>query len=169
MATTVSTDLDLTIKVVERETGIGSGQEASYLRHPIELIGDYGSGTGVNQNDVVYSITTTATGAAHTYDLDGLTSTLTGDAIAFAEITLIAVVNLSTTSTQTLTVGAGSNPLASWLGAAGDAVVVGPSGAMLVSSPIDGYAVTAGTGDTLTINPGAATITYRLLILGRSA
>lgn len=50
-----------------------------------------------------------------------------------------------------------------------DIVHVGPGGILILTSPVDGYAVTAATGDILKIDSGAATINYTIVIWGRSA
>jgi hypothetical protein len=46
---------------------------------------------------------------------------------------------------------------------------IGPGGSRLIDDPIDGMAVTAGTGDVLTVNAGAFAIAYDIIILGTVA
>lgn len=165
-----STKVRICIDPIETQSSLGAGDKQSRLSHMLDVDLDHANGTAANQNDRVWSTRATATAAADSYDLAGtLTSQLDGSVVTFAEVTYIAVYNESTTTTENLNIGGGSNAFASWLGATGDEVVVGPSGVMVVSSPIDGYSVTAGTGDLLQIDPGSDTITYQLVVVGRSA
>ncbi|KKM72902.1 hypothetical protein LCGC14_1415890 [marine sediment metagenome] len=126
------------------------------------------SGVANGEADEVWSDDRTATATADPIDLGALTSA-DGRTIVFAEITQIYIRNKSIVSGEKLIVGAGSNPLLNWVSATGDAVEVGPSGRFLIESPIDGYAVTDSTGDVLTVDPGAATIAYRIVVTGRSS
>jgi len=140
------------------------------MEHLLEQSDDLASGTAASQQDMVWSDTRSAAASADALDLAGsLTSQLDGSTLTFVEITGIIIRNKSTTTTEVLTIGAGSNPLLNWVNATGDAVVLGPGGVFVITSPIDGYGVTAGTGDVLTIDPGSDTISYDILILGRSA
>lgn len=171
-AQTASTELRLRVDVEELETSVGVGSRTSRLQHLIDFSAEYANGTAASQADRVYSETASIdSGTPRQLDLRGtLTSVLTGDTINFAEVVLVCVHNKSTTSGETLTIGAGSNPWITWLGASGDSVVIGPGGLLCVSSPVDGWATTASTGDILTITSSAAGgISTDILILGRSS
>ena len=172
MARDQVTTLTMAADVRERSDSQGSGIRRSLLQHDVSFALGMAYGTSDNQADLVYSARTTVTnGAPDDYDLSGsLTSLLTGASVNFVEICWIVVVNESTTAGDFVAVGGGSNPLVNWVSAGGDAVNVGPGGCLMVGSPIDGYAVTASTADILRINTSSAnTITYRLIIIGRSA
>lgn len=135
-----------------------------------EVAANYATGTSSNQQDLVYQDTRSIAATTSTIDLAGsLTSPIAGTAITMVEVTYICITNKSTTTGEVLSVGAGSNPLLNWVMATGDGVKIGPGGSLVISSPIDGFAVTAGTGDILTLNSGSATISVDILILGRSA
>lgn len=164
---TVKTDLTLTVKVKEEASNdLGDSQ----MVHLLSISKFFGSGTGANQADVVYSDSFSAAASPVTYDLLGsLSSVLTGSAINFVEVVGVFVVNDSTTSTENLTIGAGSNPVTGLWAASGDAAVIGPGGLFAWTSPVDGVAPVAGTGDILTIDPGSDTIAGRIVVLGRSA
>jgi len=166
----VSTELDLRITCTETEAASGVQGEARRV-YPWSKVVDIPTGTTAAKNDVCYAITATAAASADTYDLLGsLTSVLTGDAISFVDVVGFAIVNNSTATGEDLTVGAGSNPWITWLNATGDAVVVPPGGCLVwFAGLVDDTQPTAGTGDILTIDPGAATISYDLTIFGRSA
>ena len=131
------------------------------------------TGTGDWQSDTVWVDERTVTAAAEQLDLRGtLTSKLNGATLNFVEVSGIFVINTATALASVLSVGAGANPaFAGLFGATGDIFKVGPSGFNFWFSPLDGGGLVpvAGTGDMLTIDPGAATITYRIAILGRSA
>lgn len=160
------------LDLMETASSKGVGEAVSQLSHSIAYdSGLLESGTASSTQDLVWSdLQTVTSGAPDTWDLAGtLTSELTGATVTFVEITGIWIRNKSTTAAQNLEIGAGSNPLVNWVKASGDAVVVGPSGVFLLTSPIDGYAVTATTGDILTITATSGTIAYEIIIWGRSA
>lgn len=165
--------LDLSVKATEIEDQANDGSGlvgTTTMTHTWAKLAEYLTGTGSNQADLVYSDTLSLAASASTVDLAGsIASVLTGDTQTYVEITGFAILNKSTTSTENLTVGAGSNPWITWLNATGDAVVVGPGGVLVWTSPIDGAAVTAGTGDILTLDPGSDSFDVDLIIWGRSA
>lgn len=160
------------LDLIETNTSAGINEASSVLAHRVDYdSGEQVTGTGSSQQDRVWSdAQTVANGAPDTWDLAGtLTSELSGATITFAEVTLIWIRNRSTTTGQNLEIGAGSNPFITWLKATGDAIIVPPGGVFLLTSPIDGFATVAGTGDVLTITSTSGTITYDILIAGRSA
>ena len=144
------------------------GKQSGRTQEIQRLIG--ASGTSDDQVDRVWSTDdSVANGAPDTFDLAGsLTSKADGTTtITFAEITHIVLQH--TSGTGDLSLGAGSNPVSTLWGASGDAVVIGPGGLFVWSSPTNGAAVTAGTGDILTISSSSGTIGYSLMVVGRSA
>lgn len=163
--------LNFRIEVPERSSGVG-WQAAMTVpaNHVAEFVAQYTSGTGSNKVNRVWSGTNSSSSAS-TYDLQGsaLLSAADGSAVTFPIVVGMMIRNRSTTAGQYITVGAGSAPWITWLGASGDAVVVGPSGVLILVSPIDGYATTATTGDILTVTPATGTITHDVILLGRSA
>ena len=131
-----------------------------------------GDGGGADQASVVWhDQRTIAPGANDDLDLaGGLFNTIFGTAVgaSFTVIKAIAVINTSISAGDKLRVGGGSNPFTPPFAGSGSAPVeVGADSALLLSSKKDGWNVTAGTGDILRINnPGSASITYRIVILG---
>lgn len=163
----VAAKINLTVNALETgTTGLSQTKSAPHL---MEFAADYATGTGSNQQDRVYSTVLSLAGSAQTIDLLGSLTDSYGAALSFVEVTGIFIKNNSTTTGQFVTIGAGSNPFITWLKATGDGVVLGPGGIFCLTSPIDGYAPTAGTGDILTFDPGALTFTVSVLIIGRSA
>lgn len=166
----VTTKIDLRITATEVESNAGAENRPQAYQHTLEELVTYATGTGASQADLVYSVRGSAAASADTYDLAGsLASVVTGSTITFANISGFVIRNNSTTSTENLTIGAGSNPWITWLNATGDAVVIGPGWILMWTSPVDAAAVTATTGDILTIDPGSDTISYDLIIWGQSA
>lgn len=135
---------------------------------------EYTNGTGDNQVDKVFHVkagSVTASSAV-TYDLSGsLTNPIDGASVVFVEIAVLAIRNTSASGSGSLKVGGGSNQWVTPFGAAGDLVNVRPGGVLILAAPYDGggYAVTAGTGDILTIDATTGTCTYDLIVIGRSA
>ena len=165
----VKTSID--VKIIADETqqrGLGG---PAIKDHRFALLLDILTGTASSQIDRVWSDSLTATGASTTIDLIGsLTSKLDASTVSFTGgVCLIAVRNNATTSSYILTVGAGSNPFAGWSGAGSHTRLIHPGGWEIWGSLIDDVAPVAGTGDIITFNPGANTINFDVLLLGRSA
>lgn len=169
MPTDLKFSLDVSAKAVERETGIGVGAVASQLIHQLTFGGEYANGTGASQSDVVFSGSASISTATALDVRGALSSVLTGDSVSFVELTALVLKNNSSTAGQYVTVGAGSNPVASLWAASGDAAIVGPGGLLVLTSPIDGYATVAGTGDVITLTPATGTISVDYILVGRSA
>lgn len=167
MATLQAVSVDLTVTVDEHKS---NDLGISKMAHVWQKIADYAYGTSANQSDLVYSDTLVVTSGGVTLDLNGsLLSILDGSAVSFADIVGFCIVNKETTSSQDIEVGAGSNPWTAWLKASGDAVVVGPGGVLVWTSPVDGGAVVGITGDILTLTATGLDCTVDIIVWGRSA
>lgn len=130
------------------------------------------SGTAADQADLVFHDTRTLA-ASGTEDLDlagGLTSAL-GAALTFVECKLL-VVSAAAGNTNNVRV---SRPAANGVPlflAASDGIDVPPGGVFAWFNPGNGgVAVTAGTGDLITVTNSAAgtAVTYDVIIIGASA
>jgi hypothetical protein len=130
---------------------------------------DTANGTSSGQGDRVYSDVDSLAGTTRSINLTTITSKLDGTALAFLKITELWIYNKATTTAYNLLVGAGSNPIVSLWGATGDIIKIPPGGHIHLTSPIDGFAVIATTGDILKIDSGANTVPYEIIIIGRSA
>ena len=133
----------------------------------------FANGTGANQADKRWSSAGRSLGSTASESLDLATTSASlidyrGNAITFVRIKAIAIFNNGPNMIQ---VGAGSNPLINWIGAAGDIVNVRSGGLLVLVAPdATAYAVTATTADILRIlNSAAGTITYDIALLGCSA
>lgn len=128
-------------------------------------------GTIADSADLGYydSLTVASTGVPSSLDLSGgVLIDVNGRPVTFVEVTTLVVANLSTT--QTLTVGGGSNYF-DWGAGSGTKTLKPGERAVLIDLGVDpGYVVTAGTGDLFKIATGAGTLVpYEILIAGRSA
>ena len=170
MALTVATNVAIRIDALEEETSAAVGARASQLRHFMAEVSQWANGTSSLQQNRAYSTTSSVTaGVPVAYDLRGIADPLTGASVEFEHLTTICIRHNGTTASQTLTIGGGSNPVATIWGAAGDASVLGPGGVFVWTSPRDGAATAAGTADTLTLTSSSGTVSFDLLILGRQA
>ena len=110
-----------------------------------------------------YSVTT---GADQSFDLASSLQNGLGEAASLTKVYGFEIRNLETTSGRVFRVG--NSNFASWLGSATDYVVVGPGGVLLLNNPIDGYTVTATSGDVFTVNnPGANTQQFEIVLYGK--
>jgi hypothetical protein len=129
---------------------------------------EFTDGTGNNQCDKIFHDQRTLPGG-FTEDLDlygSLTGKLSTAVINFAKIKLIYIKN--TSATLTLTLGGSTNPLVNWVGASGDLVKIPPGGVLFLTAPLAGFAVTAATGDILTVSSSGA-CTYDIVLAGSTA
>lgn len=112
---------------------------------------------------------TVAAGGSTTLDLAGGVADGFGGTVAFTSVSAV-MVKAAAANDGAVSVGGGSNPFASPFGDATDAVRVLPGGCLLLAAPGGGYAVTADTGDTLTLtNAGAAPATVEVVVIGATA
>ena len=136
----------------------------------LPIIDALANGTAADQADLLFWDKRTLAATSEELDLAGGLTDAFGNTLTFVKIKGILIHNRSTTATENLAVGgAAANAFANWVASATDILNVGPSGMLLLWSPMDGYAVTAGTGDLLKIDAGTDTITYDILLLGTSA
>lgn len=132
------------------------------------------SGTGAGQADRIFADTRTLA-ASGTEDLDlagSLLDPLGGTAV-MARVKALVVQADPDNSNNVLVGRASSNGLATLFGAV-DAVVLRPGEFFAVACGVEdavGHAVTAGTGDLITVaNSGAGTpVTYDIVVIGASA
>lgn len=131
------------------------------------------TGTSADQADLVFSDTRTlAASTSEGLDLAGVLSDAFGASLTFVEVVGILIVAADGNTNDVLVGGAASNAFAAPFGDATDKLRVKPGGFAFLAAPGNpAYAVTAGTGDILTVaNSGAGTpVTYDIVVIGRSA
>lgn len=127
------------------------------------------SGTGANQASNMFHDTRTLTAAAtEDLDLSGGLSNVFGVSLVFTKIKLLAFKAAAGNTNNVNIQRATANGFVTFL-AALDGVALRPGGVLLLTAPdVNGMAVTAGTGDLLTITNSAAgtSVDYSVLIIG---
>lgn len=129
------------------------------------------NGTAADQAQVVWhDERTLTTGANEDLDLAGVLSSAFG-VVTFTNVKYLVVQVTTTTTGYTLELGGkGSN---AWVGAlkdTSDILTLQAGSVLALSAPVDGYTVTAGTGDLLKVNnPSAGSVTYRIWIVGEGS
>lgn len=130
------------------------------------------NGTGANQADLVWSDRRTlAASATEDLDLAGTLAGPLGGTLTFARVKALLVTAASGNTNNVRVTRPAANGLPLFL-AASDGLDVRPGGAFLWVAPdATGVAVTAGTGDLLTVTNSAGTtgVTYDVVVLGASA
>lgn len=143
------------------------------MAHRFAFSKDFSTGTGDSQHDVAWSDTRSVeSGTPDDLDLRGTLTGALGNTISNVEIVGLAIKNNSTTLGQYLTVGGdGSAVYSGMFGAANDTITVQPGGLFVWLSTLDGggLATTAGSADVLQVAAATGTISYSILVLGRSA
>jgi hypothetical protein len=168
---TITTRASARATVSARNTiDLGSSSATRELELALELA----NGTGAGQADLAFSDTRTL-GASGTEDLD-LAGALTdpfGTAQVFARLKLL-VVSAAAANTNNVLVSRPASNGVPIFSAAGDQVILKPGGFLMLAAGDEdavGWAITAGTGDLLTVtNSGSGTsVTYSILAVGCSA
>jgi hypothetical protein len=130
------------------------------------------SGTGLGAADMQWSDTRTlAASATEDLDLAGSLTGPVGGTLTFARIKLVYIKALAANTNNVNVTRPASNGVPLFL-AASDGLPVKPGGAFLWMAPdATGVAVTAATGDLLTLTNGAGStsVTYSIVIIGASA
>jgi hypothetical protein len=173
----VSTKVQLTIFALESlAADLGTATMPHRIEFPLPAFNggsnEYESGTTDNKFDLVWSDKRTLVATSEDLDLRGvLTSELRGAVQNFVEVCGIFIINEATAPASVLIVGNGTNAaFAGLFNAAADRIKVPASGMFVWFAPLDGggLSTTATTADILKIDAGAATIAYRVGIIGRS-
>lgn len=131
----------------------------------------YADGTGANKAQVTFhDRRTLATTTAEELDLAGSLKCAFGT-VTFTKIKAMIIRVVTTTAGYRLEVGgAAANAFETFLVAAGDAIKIGAGGTLMLTSPVDGFAVTADTADLLKIyNPSGGEIIYDIILIGEGS
>lgn len=130
------------------------------------------SGTGADQADLIFHDTRTlAASATEDLDLAGVLASALGTTLTFARIKAVIVSAASGNTNNVNLTRPAANGVPLFL-AAGDGIAVRPGGVFAWVAPdATAVAVTAGTGDLLTVtnSAGSTSVTYSVVIVGASA
>ncbi len=134
---------------------MSSGSDLGFLQN-------WANGTGNNQANQFWQISTTANATTDTYELDDASLTDDfGTALTFTAIKELIVINKSTSAGFLITVGGDF-----MTGAVKGNQQVDPGGRYNITNPITEYAVTNTVSDTLTIASAANVVPYVLILIG---
>jgi hypothetical protein len=152
------------LKVTVSIQGSVIGDDGALLKVDKEFVYRFTNGTGSNQVGNIWQDESRALNAtSEDLNVDGITD-FQGAATGFNNLKLMCFKNLDTDTGDNLTIGgASSNQLVNWVSNGPDEVVVGPGGLFLLISPVDGYGVTASTGDLLKLACNDNSTFYALL------
>ena len=159
----VITKIDLKARFYER----GSGDLGTPMKdHVLDLLIELASGTSADQADLVWSDQRSLNSASEDLDIRGSLADAFGATLNMVEVVAVIIHNTNTTPGQYIDVFGDANGVAGW-----QAMRVGPKGLFVWASPVDGAAVTAGTGDIIQVDSSGsgANVTYQIVVLGRSA
>lgn len=161
---------EIEVRIEMQQTGSADLGSPAMTLDPIRELLQFTAGTtAVNKLDVMFSDTRTLA-ASGTEDLDvaGVLSSAFGATITAAEVVAIFV-KAHAGNTNNVNITRPSSNGLPFLLAAGDGQGVKPGEFALFASET-GWAVTAGTGDLITITNSAGTtgVTYDIVILGRT-
>lgn len=133
----------------------------------------FASGTGADQAQIHWHDQITLnSGASLTLDLD--TTAQGGDQYCnngfgdckFTKVKAVLVKLSTATAGYKLEVGGALNPVPLFKDTS-DIAIVQAEGFLLLTAPVDGVAVTAGTGDLLKLNnPSAGAVTFDIVLIG---
>ena len=169
MATVLTTNLSVVLDTLYQSTLDLSTSNDAMKVEQTEYLTD---GTTANKADVIWH-DTRSLNATSSEDLDmaGSLTDAFGNTVTFVDVKGIFIRNKTTTSTYELAVGgASSNQFINWVGDSSDIVNIGAGGCLLLTAPVDGWAVTASTGDLLKINnANAGAVSYDIVIWGTTA
>lgn len=167
MTTGVTATIELNISAKQSGAGdLGTPQVTAVLERVLE----FAPGTAaVGQANVLFSDERTlAASGTENLDLAGVLSDALGAIIASAEVVAIAIVADPGNTNDVQLTRPAANGVPAFL-AASDGVAIGP-GDMFLLTNRKGIAVTAATGDLLTVTNSAGTtgVTYKVIVIGRT-
>jgi hypothetical protein len=166
MPLNVTGNLDVSIRATEA-TAVTIGLASVQVAPTLAVALSFGSGVGANKIQGLFSKSATATAAPVTYTLSALVDDL-GRTIALTKVRALVIAHLGTVDGQPLTIGgATTNPWSAPFADVSDKVIIRAGGVLVLAGPLaTGYAVTAGSSDQLKLDPGAATIPFKIFFLG---
>lgn len=169
MATTLKTVVTAQIETTFKNLlDLSTPTDAATVTSKIQL----SNGTGANSADLCFHDTRTlAASGTEDLDLAGSLAGPFGAAQVFVEVRAFMIKTAAANTNNVNITRPAANGVPLFL-AASDGIAVPPGGVFLWTCPADGkVAVTAGTGDLITVtnSAGSTTVTYDVVIIGTSA
>jgi hypothetical protein len=131
----------------------------------------YTNGTAPNQVDTIFAKNISLAATTQTFALNSVVDPA-GNTVSFARVREFVIVNLSTTAGFDLGVSSGASNGVTWLPASGT-LTCRAGGTLRISDPVStgsGSGNTVGTTTfNVTVNAGANTVNFLILIVGGSA
>jgi len=124
----------------------------------------YLNGNGSGQFNKAYSDIASATTS---YDVAAGVTDAQGAAITMSKLGLVLAENRGTTSGDVMRVGGNANAVPLF-NLAASYFTLGPQGFALMVNPVDGWTVTAATGDQLDLTHTTGTYDHALIVAGRN-
>lgn len=170
MADTINATLNA-VASVYRKTPLDLGDVINTQRSEFSAAIDYG--TSASQCDIVWADTrTVTTGANDDIDLRALSDTIYGSAVTFvlAKLSYLYIYNKTATTLYYLNLDSSvaNGCTALFDGGATSKVRIGPSSVFVVSSIVDAFTVDATHKVIRIHNNAAGSITYDIVVAGRS-
>ena len=134
----------------------------------INRLQSWSNGVSSNQADLMFRATKSVAAAPLNIDLAGIEKDQFGTTLTFVRVRELVIVNKSTNAADVLELS-GNFFATQVLGGTSPKLKLGPSGILVLRNPLDGYGVAAGTNDIITVDPGAKTISFEIIILGNSS
>lgn len=160
-----------TIKLVA-DCLLNSGLDIGTGKHQVNSTYSnvFTNGTGANQaNEMFTDQRTIAASGSEDLDLAGSLTDAFGTSIVFTSIKAVIISAASANTNDVVVGGAASNTFDGWFNDSSDKLNIKPGGMFCITNPeANGYAVTAGTGDLLTIanSSSGTSVTYDIIIIG---
>lgn len=158
--------------LVDLAVGLSTPLDLASASSPLKYVKqlDLANGSGAGQaNKVFHDQRTLAASGTEDLDLAGSLTDPLGVSLTFAKIRMILIYAAAANTNLVVVGGASSNGFITWAGDATDKVKIRPGGLLLLTAPdATAYAVTASTGDLLTVaNSSSGTgVTYDIVLLG---
>ena len=166
MAKTLATKVDLNLLAQYVDSADLNAQRGVLS---LALSDDLATGTAANQANLVWYDTRTLAATSEQLDLAGVQRDAFADVATFTKIKTLLIRNKQTTTGLTLTIGGGTtNPISTIFGATAtnSTETIGPDGWCVKHNPVDGFAVAAGSADTLKLDAGTNTVVFDILVIG---
>lgn len=170
MAREASGTIKIEFSLEERLTARGAGLDPTRQPHNLSTSRNYGTGTGSDLIDRVYSAQGSTDGTGLSIDLSGSLTDIadSGLTVVFAKLRCLVIKNTTADGGGSLLVGGVSNTIG-LLNGNTDKLVIPPSGSLAVDFGTAGLTVTNSSTDIVKVAASTGTVTYSVVVAGTSA